>query len=160
MPLTLKQRMFADEFLVDLCATKAAIRAGYSRRSARKIGHDLLTKVDISRAIEIALAARAKRTEVTADEVIEGLREVAGRCLQRRPVMTFDRETRGMVQKQDDEGRDVWEFDSAGANRALELLGKHIGMFTDRTKVEGDQPITLVICSTPESLHKVNQEGE
>lgn len=58
-----------------------------------------------------------------------GLKEVAQRCLQRVPVMEFDRVERRMVQAQTEGGKDVWEFDSTGANRSFELLGKHLGMF-------------------------------
>lgn len=67
--LTDKQRIFVAEYLVDLNATQAAIRAGYSARTARKIGQENLTKPDIQSAISEANEARIKRTEITADRV-------------------------------------------------------------------------------------------
>ena len=71
--LTPKQRLFAQEYLVDLNATQAAIRAGYSRKTARKIGQENLTKPDIQAVVDEALEARAERTRVTADKVVTEL---------------------------------------------------------------------------------------
>lgn len=71
MALTPKQETFVAEYLIDLNATQAAIRAGYSARTARKIGQENLTKPDIQKAIQEAMAARSKRTEITADRVLE-----------------------------------------------------------------------------------------
>ena len=65
-----RQQRFVDEYLIDLNGTQAAIRAGYSAKTARQIGQKLLTKVDIQQAISAAQAARQERTELTADEVI------------------------------------------------------------------------------------------
>ena len=75
--LTPKQERFVQEYLIDLNATKAAIRAGYSAKTARELGHRQLTKVDISRAIEEAQAKRAEHAELTADAVIDELRKIA-----------------------------------------------------------------------------------
>ncbi|MSR53748.1 MAG: terminase small subunit [Gemmataceae bacterium] len=72
--LTLLQELFVQEYLVDLNATKAALRAGYSKESAKSIGSENLTKPDIRRAIDEAMAERSTRTGITADRV---LREIA-----------------------------------------------------------------------------------
>lgn len=135
--LTRKQRCFVDEYLIDLNGTKAAIRAGYSAKNANRHASRLLSKDHVSHAIEEAQEARSKRTEITQDWVLTGLREVAERCLQKVPVMEFDRTERRMVQAQDEEGKDVWQFDSTGANRSFELLGKHLGLF-DKKLGPGD----------------------
>ena len=71
--LTPKQRLFVEEFLVDLNATKAAARAGYSPKTARSQGQRLLTNVDIADAIREAMASRSERTGITADMVVEAL---------------------------------------------------------------------------------------
>ena len=65
--LTPRQEMFVKEYLQDLNATQAALRAGYSKRTARSQGQRLLTNVDIAEAIQKAMAERGKRTEVEAD---------------------------------------------------------------------------------------------
>ena len=75
--LTAKQAAFVQEYLVDLNATGAARRAGYSERTAAEVGYENLRKPQISEAIEGALAERAARTELSADEVIAGLRREA-----------------------------------------------------------------------------------
>jgi len=75
--LTPKQRRFVEEYLVDLCATRAAIRAGYSRTTARAIGHENLTKPDIQTAIDRAVAERAARTRISADQVLDEVSVIA-----------------------------------------------------------------------------------
>lgn len=133
--LTDKQTAFVREYLVDLNATQAAIRAGYSERTASRIGPQLLGKTCVREAIEKAQAKRARRVEVTQDYVLANLVEVVERTMQRAPVLDRKGE-----QVTDEEGRAVWTFDAKGANRALELLGKHLGIFTDKVKAEVSGP--------------------
>ena len=133
--LTDKQTAFVREYLVDLNATQAAIRAGYSERTASRIGPQLLGKTWVREALEKAQAKRARRVEVTQDYVLSNLVEVVERTMQRAPVLDRKGE-----QVTDEEGRAVWTFDAKGANRALELLGKHLGIFTDKVKAEVSGP--------------------
>lgn len=133
--LTDKQTAFVREYLVDLNATQAAIRAGYSERTASRIGPQLLGKTWVREAIEKAQAQRARRVEVTQDYVLSNLVEVVERTMQRAPVLDRKGE-----QVTDEEGRAVWTFDAKGANRALELLGKHLGIFMDKVKAEVSGP--------------------
>lgn len=137
--LTDKQAAFVREYLVDLNATQAAIRAGYSERTAYSVGQRLLKKVEIQRAVAAAQAKRAQRVEVTQDYVISNLVEIVERSMQRAPVTNRKGE-----QIKDSKGRDVWCFDAKAANKALELLGKHLGLFSDRvqTEVSGGLSIT------------------
>ena len=107
--LTAKQAAFVREYLVDFNATQSAIRAGYSKRTAGALGHENLNKPEIRTAIVSAIDDRASRTELTQDEVIEGLRREAS-----------------------------FEGDGAshGARvSALSWLGRHLAMFTDRVSV-------------------------
>lgn len=133
--LTDKQKEFVRQYLVDLNATQAAVRAGYSVKTAYRQGADLLQKTSIREAIEKAQAKRARRVEVTQDYVLSNLVEVVERTMQRAPVTDRKGE-----QVTDEEGRAVWTFDAKGANRALELLGKHLGIFTDKLKAEVSGP--------------------
>lgn len=71
--LTPKQKRFVDEYLVDLNATQAAIRAGYSKKTARSSGQRMLTNVDIADAIASAKKERSERTEITIDRVVREL---------------------------------------------------------------------------------------
>lgn len=139
--LTDKQRKFVSEYLVDLNATQAAIRAGYSEKTAGSMAQKLVAKSHIQEAIKAAQAQREKRTLVTVDYVVSSLREVAERCLQKSPVTN----AKGK-QVQDEQGRDVWKFDSAGANRALELLGKHVNAFGERKEeTPEDTPVAIEV---------------
>lgn len=139
--LTDKQRKFVSEYLVDLNATQAAIRAGFSERTAGSMAQKLVAKSHIQEAIKAAQSQREKRTLVTVDYVVSSLREVAERCLQKSPVTN----AKGK-QVQDEQGRDVWKFDSAGANRALELLGKHVNAFGERKEeTPEDTPVAIEV---------------
>lgn len=124
MALTLKQERFVQEYLVDLNATQAAIRAGYSAKTASRIGPELLGKTCISEAIQKAIKKREKRTEVTQDYVIEKLREIA--------------------EKDASDGPDS-ELKYANKIRALELLGKHTGAFDGGAKEGQNEPVKVVI---------------
>ena len=72
-PLTQKQKLFVEHYLVDLNATQAAIKAGYSKRSAMELGYQLLQKPSVSSAIQNAMQERSRRTQITQDRVLEEL---------------------------------------------------------------------------------------
>ena len=132
--MTDKQNVFVQEYLKDLNATQAAIRAGYSHKTAYSIGQRLLRNVEISNAINSAMSERSERTALTADYVLQNLHEIAQRCMQKSPVMVKGE------QAIDDDGRHIWTFDAKNALRALELIGKHIGMFNDKNREQEETP--------------------
>lgn len=124
MALTKKQKAFIQEYLVDLNATQAAIRAGYSKKTAYSIGQENLSKPEIQQALQEAQKRREKRTEVTQDYVIAKLREI--------------------VEKDASDGPDS-ELKYANKIRALELLGKHTGAFDGGPKEGQNEPVKVVI---------------
>lgn len=133
--LTHLQQRFVEEYLVDLNATKACERAGYkgkSRHSFECQGTSLLRNLEVSRAIQEAVEARKKRVEITQDDVLRDLIAVKERCMQATPVVNMKGN-----QVKDQDGNDLWTFDAKGANRALELIGKHLGMFVERRELSG-----------------------
>ena len=136
--LTPTQAAIVREYLVDLNATQAAIRAGYSEKSAARIGVELLNKTHIAQAVATAQAKRARRVEVTQDYVLSNLVEIVERTMQRAPVTNRKGE-----QIMDEDARAVWTFDAKGANKALELLGKHLGIFTDKVQTEVSGGLTI-----------------
>lgn len=131
-PLTPQQSLFVREYLKDLNAKQAAIRAGYSKKTAKQQGSRLLTDVDVQAAIAAGTEKKAERAEISAAYVLKTLQEVAERCMQKAPVMEFDHEAKEMRQAVDEDGKDIWEFNANGANKALELLGKHLALFTEK----------------------------
>ena len=132
--MTDKQSIFVREYLTCLNATEAAKRAGYSQKTAYSIGQRLLRNVEISNAINSAMSERSERTALNADYVLHSLHEIAQRCMQKCPVMVKGE------QAIDDEGRHMWTFDAKNALRALELIGKHMGMFSDKNRQQEQTP--------------------
>ena len=126
-----KQARFVDEYLIDLNATQAAIRAEYSEKTARQQGQRLLTIADIAVAVAQAQTQRAKRTEITQDYVLTNIVETLERCRQVRPVLAADGNP-VMVETADGTFTPAFKFDAANALKAVELLGKHLSMFTDK----------------------------
>lgn len=110
--LTAKQARFVDEYLIDLNATQAAIRAGYSPKTAKEIGAENLTKPNIAQALAEAQAKVSERVEITQDMVLKGLHE---------------------------EAQYTGEGSSHSARvSAWSQLGKHLGMFKDKMEVTGE----------------------
>ncbi len=139
--LTPKQQCFVDEYLIDLNATQAAIRAGYSPRTARAIACENLAKPDIQEAIAEAKRERSEATKIDAEWVLHQAVELHRRCMQEVKPALHPKSRR---QLKDDSGNLLFTFNAAAANRALELVGKHvdIGAFKDRLEVSAG--ITLV----------------
>lgn len=120
MTLTPKQQRFVAEYLIDLNATQAAIRAGYSVRTAKQQGSRLLTNVDIASAVAGKQAKVGDRLEITAEKVLRDLEE-------QRLEAKVDRQ-------------------HGAAIRASELQGKHVGMFVERRETT----VTRMVARMPE----------
>lgn len=131
-----KQKRFIEEYLIDLNATQAAIRAGYSEDTAKEMGYENLTKPHIQEAIQEAQNKRSERTQITQDDVIRRLIEIADISTGKKAITETEiaRTEGGVIV-----GTDVTKtcFEPHAANKALELLGKHLGMFRDKVEVSG-----------------------
>lgn len=168
--LTAKQQRFCDEYLIDLNATQAAIRAGYSEKTAMEQGYQLLQKTSVAEYIAERKQDRVERTEITQDMVLKELANIAfsnaadfARVIEKqamveasdkmvpvydadgKPVMYRTVEpvlTEELTEEQKralsviKRGRDGFEVKPYDKVKALELLGKHLGMWTDRVEVE------------------------
>jgi len=132
--LTVKQSMFIKEYLIDKNATQAAIRAGYSVKTAEVIGYENLNKPYIRDIIDAELNKMSEKLGLDAEWVLKRLKLISDRCIQGEPVI-------------DKEGNETGEykFDSTGANKATELIGKHLKLFTDKIEATSDQTITIRI---------------
>lgn len=155
--LTPRQQRFVLEYLVDLNATQAAIRAGYSAKTAKQQGARLLTYADIAAEVQTRRERLSARTQVTAERVIQELARLAfvdPRAIfnpdgSMKPVTDWDEDTAralsGCEVTEEFAGRGE-ERESVGFTKkvkfwdkkgALELLGKHLALFTERVEHSG-----------------------
>jgi phage terminase small subunit len=150
--MTPKQQRFVEEYLIDLNGTQAAIRAGYSAKTANEQAARLLVNVSISEAVAERRAALTHRTQVTQEQIIaEFMRmgfydpaSIAGQ------PMTGPADIPNLPE---DVRRAIvgWGWDKAGnfrlkladKNAALVNLGRHLGMFTDKVETKGEMNITV-----------------
>lgn len=133
MALTAKQERFIAEYMIDLNATQAAIRAGYSPKTATEQASRLLTNVNVCEKVEDEQKKRAGKCGLDAEWVLRRLKDISDRCMQAEPVLI--REGNKWVESGE------YSFDSSGANKATELIGKHLSMFTDKIDVSGSTVI-------------------
>lgn len=160
--MTLKQQLFVQEYLIDLNATQAAIRAGYSAKTAKSIGQRLLTFVDVDKAIQKAFKEREQRTEITQDRILKELSLIAFSDMQDYIVINDDGSVQAKTWDQMPEGasravaevKEIRRIMTAGKGSgeeillecrlgykhhskvaALELLGNHLGMWKDKQEV-------------------------
>lgn len=149
--LTAKQERFIEEYLIDLNATQAAIRAGYSPNTAKDIGCQNLAKLNIRARVDQAMAERSKRTGINADRVLIELARIG--LVNPKNLINFDEATVRQDAADDDTAaissvkvktiptetgdiveREVKLYDKT---KALELCGKHLGMFKDKVELSG-----------------------
>lgn len=144
--------IFCQEYVVDFNGTQAAIKAGYTPKSARVQANRLLTNDNIQRRIKELTQKKVERIEYTQDDVMRDLLEVKNRCMQKVPVMYYDKVDKEYKQEQDDLGRDVWKFDSQGANSALDKLAKHTGFYELDNKQRNVIPQIVVASEEDKKL--------
>ena len=145
MALTKKQKRFADEYLIDLNATQAAIRAGYSEKTARQIGEQNLSKLDIKTYIEEQIQQLHNERTADAQEVVEYLTSVLrGESEGEELVNEFQGDG---ISKAVNVKKKPSEKDKL---RAAELLGKRFGIFTD--KIEGSVRISEKLADVFDQL--------
>lgn len=155
-----RQARFVSEYLVDLNGKQAAIRAGYSERSAKQTACRLLGEAAVKKAVTSAMEKRQERTGLSQDEVIQDLRELRDICMGRKKVkvMTIVKNSReGTAEPVEVEGV---MFEPSSANRALELLGRHMRMFTDKMDVVSNgQTLQSGVLVVPPSIDENTWEN-
>lgn len=155
--ITAKQQRFVDEYLIDLNATQAAIRAGYSRKTANRIAAENLTKPVIANLIAKRQQDRSVRTKITQDRVLQEYARIA--FFDPRKLFDDDGNPKNITEIDDDTaaaiaGMDVQEICESGDSQrvisrlkkykiadkkgALDSVAKHLGMFTDKVDLKGD----------------------
>lgn len=139
--LTAREELFVLEYCKDLNATQAAIRAWYSSKTAGTIACENLTKLHIVEKVTKELTKKFAKVEKDGDRVIQCLVELTERCMQKKPVMYYNKFTKEYEQKEEEDEHWVMQwlrtFDSAWANSALDKLGKYHKLFTDKVELTG-----------------------
>ncbi len=128
--MTPKQAAFVDEYLIDLNATQAAIRAGYSAKTARQIGEENLSKPDISAAVAAGIDARSKRTQITQDRVLTDIELIKQDAMRK----AYDKHGNESM------------INHTSALKACELQGRHLQMWNDKVAL-------TIETTTDEELH-------
>lgn len=120
-----RRKRFVDEYVIDCNGTQAAIRAGYSAKTACSQAEQLFRNIDVKTAVDEKLAAKRQKTDVTAEWVVDKAKKIIERCMQAEPVY-------------DSEGNPTGEyrFDATGANGSLKILAKYLGMEKTTLTVE------------------------
>lgn len=155
MALTKKQKLFVEEYLIDLNATQAAIRAGYSKKTAKDIGCENLAKPNIQSEIEKRMKARGQRTEITQDKVLQELAKIGfsdvtdfvtieDRMVRVKSTADMPADKIGAIAGIK-EGANGIEIKLNDKGKALELIGRHLGMWKDKTELTGDLGLNIKI---------------
>lgn len=142
--LTAKQEEFVRQYLVDLNATQAAIRAGYSEKSADNIGSELLGKTGVAEAIAESQKAKAKDLNVTVSRILEEYAAIAftkltdiaevdddGKVIKYKPTKDWPESAKAAVQEMSNTASGM-KIKLYGKTAALTDLAKHLGMFIER----------------------------
>ncbi|WP_373206479.1 terminase small subunit [Coprococcus phoceensis] len=138
--MTAKQKRFCDEYLIDLNATQAAIRAGYSKKTAYSIGNENLMKPELKKYIEERMAEKESQLIADQDEVLKYLTSVM-RGESQSEIVVVEGVGDGMsearaVQKAPDEKERL---------KAAELLGKRYGLYTEKVEQQVDMDLNIVV---------------
>lgn len=138
--LTAKQQRFCDEYLIDLNATQAAIRAGYSKKTAKQIGQQNLTKLDLKEYIEKRMAEKEAALVADQDEVLKYLTSVLRGESQSEEIVVEGigdgcSEARTMQKAPSEKDR----------LKAAELLGKRYALFTDKVEQAVDMELNITV---------------
>lgn len=153
--LTAKQQRFCDEYLIDLNATQAAIRAGYSPKTACEQASRLLANVKVQEVIAVKMAIRSKRTGINQDRVLMEIAKMAFVNIDdvidlntAQVKETATKEDLACIQsvkiKPTEYGTER-EVRMCDKKSNLELLGRHLGMFKDKVEVEADMDLNISI---------------
>lgn len=154
--ITEKQKKFVEEWLKDNNATQAAIRAGYSEKTATSQGARLLTNVKVLEYKDKLLSDLKKPTIATIEEILEYYTRVMRREEKESIVVTVKEKQSGWVTNKETGKREKATIEKetpkvveiptkvSDANKAAEMLGKNYGIWTEKMNIDGNQSITFV----------------
>jgi phage terminase small subunit len=132
--LTAKQQRFCDEYLIDLNATQAAIRAGYSEKTAKVIASETLTKPNVKAYIEKRMNEKEKKLIADQDEVLKYLTSVLRGDSESSVLARTEMGADNVIKKPPDEKERL---------KAAELLGKRYSLFNEKVDINGAIPVVI-----------------
>lgn len=168
--LTPKQSVFVQEYLIDLNASQAAIRAGYSAKTAQEQSARLLSNVIVSAAVQKAMAERSERTRITVDRVLKELARMGFSDVRTiftdagglRSPTEMDDEAAAAIQSVEvitrrvpgDEKQvvQIHKIKMADKLGALTQIGRHLGMFTDKSEIDVKGPVNVTLTYKQSAL--------
>lgn len=171
--LTPKQQVFVDEYLIDLNATQAAIRAGYSEKTAEQMGYQLLQKTSVQSAIEQAMNERQNRTQINADYVLNRLvqidqldiADILDEMGNFKPLSEWSKEWRLNISSfeiaESPTGGFIKKIKFPDKVKNLELLGKHIqvGAWVNNQTIDLNANLKAEVASLTELLDEIENES-
>ncbi len=137
MALNRKQLAFCKEYVIDKNSARAAIDAGYSKRTARTIGSKLLTKIDVANEVDRLMAIAADKAMLSAVNIIKSIQDTIARC-----------------------SKEGSEFDPANVLRGNELLGRNMKMWTDKLEVSSSEYAKMSDDELQRQLASTEQEDK
>ncbi|WP_286934878.1 terminase small subunit [Acinetobacter sp. UBA6571] len=143
-----RHELFCHEYLIDLSIKNAAARAGFSERSARQHGWVVFNRPEVKERIAFLREERNRELGLDSYYVLKNLKSIAERCMQAEEVMI------------DGEPSGEFKFEHSGANKALELIGKHIGMFNDKVEHTGKNGGPIQTVNTTITLDEFKKARE
>ena len=153
-------RVFVDTYITNsnnaVQAYLTAFKCGYN--VAARQGASAVRNGNIARIIAIKEAERAAQAAVNPEYVLINAKAVVSRCMQAVPVIVFDKKLKEYKQAQDGDGRNIWQFDSKGANQALELIAKALGMLTDNHRLTISDERAISNMSTEELVKELHKQ--
>jgi len=177
--LTPKQQRFGEEYLIDLNASQAALRAGYSKRNYGDIAMQLLRKTHVSAAIAAKRRAVTERSVVTQQRIIDEMAKIGFSDVRRmfdpdgrlRPAEEWDDDTAGAVagfdtstftrgRGEDAELETIKKIRLWDKPAALIKLGQHLGMFTERIKLDGVEELLGALAQAAKRVAKHGEEDD
>ena len=157
--LTPKQKAFCEEYIIDFNGTQSAIRAGYSKKTANEIASQNLTKLNIQEYTQELIAKRSERTEITADRVLAEIAKLAFFNMadvinadgNTKPLQDWSRDelaalqeiTESKIESKEDAVITTLKTKISDKKASLELLGRHLKLFTDKVDLNADMSVTF-----------------
>ena len=154
LTITAREQQLCLFYIESFNATQAAIKAGYAETTALGAAWKLFEKPPVQKYLAMLLVERKKKiSDFSIEDVMENLQEVLNRSMQAVPVTKYDAKQKKRVPVTDENGASVWKFDAAASLRALELIGKHLGMFTEQINIRVESEVAEELDAFFNKLH-------